>query len=65
MWFYDDKPYKGTCQADPESDEGSDSAGYADMITDCAFALVVVVIAALVAMGVWVYRTGGIPPWLK
>lgn len=49
-----------------ERDEDqSDSAGYANMITDCAFALVVVVIAALVAMGVWVYRTGGIPPWLK
>lgn len=64
MWRDNDQTYQGTVPADL-SDESSDSAGYADMITDCAFALVVVVIAALVAMGVWVYRTGGITPWLK
>lgn len=46
MWFYDDKPYKGTRPADLP-DESTDSAGFADtlgrvrvMAWLCAFAFV-------------------------
>ena len=49
MWFYDDRTYKGTCQADPESDEGSDSAGYADWVTDCLFAVFVIALTSALA----------------
>jgi len=49
MWFYDDKPYKGTVPADLQDDESSDSAGYADWVTDCLFAVFVIALTSALA----------------
>jgi len=62
MWFYDDKPYKGTLPADL-SDESSDSAGYADPLSDAVCAFAWTFIAALVAFLTWIYKNGGLPLW--
>ena len=50
MWFYDDKPYKGTCPDDQQDDESSDSAGYADWKIEWLFAAFVLLITGAVAM---------------
>lgn len=63
MWFYDDKPYKGTVPADLETDESSDSAGFADPVCDGVFAFAGVFIVALVAYLTWAYKAGMLPVW--
>ena len=50
MWFYDDEPHKGTDQDDLVDDEIYDSAGYADWVTDCLFAVFVIALTSALAM---------------
>lgn len=61
-YFYDDKPYKGTYPADL-LDESSDSAGYADPLSDAVFAFAWAFVAALITFLTWVYKNGGLPLW--
>lgn len=44
MWFYDDSPYKGTRPADLDN-EPSESAGFADYLSDALFLLLCIAIA--------------------
>lgn len=50
MWFYDDKPYQGTCPDDLPDDESSDSAGYADWRIEWLFVVFVLLLTGAVAM---------------
>lgn len=50
MWFYSDKPYKGTRPDDLVDDESSDSAGYADWRMEWLFVVFVIVLASALAM---------------
>lgn len=63
MWFYDDKPYRGTRPADLEADESSDSAGYADPLGDGVTAFACAFIVALVAYLTWAHKAGMLPVW--
>jgi len=50
MWFYDDKPYKGTRSDDLQDDESSDSAGFADWRVEWLFAAFVLLLTGALAM---------------
>lgn len=60
MWLDNDQPYQGTQPADFR-DESSDSAGFADPLTDAVIAFAAAFIVALVAFLTWAYQNGSLP----
>ncbi len=57
MWFYNDKPYKGTRPADLADQRPGDPMS--DGITAFAWTFIV----ALVAYLTWAYKAGMLPVW--
>lgn len=63
MFFYNDRPYQGTRPADLESDESSDSSGFADPLSDGITAFAWVFIVLLIAFITWSHKNGSLPLW--